>query len=46
MVRTAYDEIVLGGVEPQNAMGDIKSRIDDILQEAPEGMRRSFPGDL
>ena len=46
MVRTAYDEIVLGEVEPQNAMGDIKSRIDEILQEAPEGMRRSFPGDL
>ena len=46
LARGAYDEIVLGGVAPQEAMGAIKSQVDEILQEAPPGLKRAFPGDM
>jgi ABC-type glycerol-3-phosphate transport system substrate-binding protein len=46
LAKAAYDEIVLAGATPQDAMGDIKDRVDEILQEAPPGLKRSFPGDM
>jgi ABC-type glycerol-3-phosphate transport system substrate-binding protein len=46
LARAAYDEIVLGGLSPQDAMGAIKPQVDEILQEAPPGLKRAFPGDM
>jgi ABC-type glycerol-3-phosphate transport system substrate-binding protein len=46
MARAAYDEIVLADATPQEAMGEIKSRVDDILANGPKGMKRTFPGDM